>query len=65
MELRDIQKISFKTHLGYYEFLIMFFGASTPSSFYESDEPRTPLVSPSESRVLVTRAQLGVGFAAL
>jgi len=30
----------------------MFFGATSPSNPYELDEPWTPLVSPSESRVL-------------
>jgi len=40
----------------------MSFGAIT---LYEFDEPRTPLALPIESYVLATRAQPGVGFAAL
>jgi len=42
----------------------MFFRATSSSSPYEFDEPRTPLASPSNSNVLATRAQPGVGFAA-
>jgi len=34
------------------------------NSFYGIDEPRTSLASPSESRVVATRAQPDVGFAA-
>ena len=52
------------THLSYWEFLIMFFGASTAISLSGFDEPRTPLVSPSKSRDLATRDQPGVGFTA-
>jgi len=60
----DIQKTLFRAYLSYYEFLTIPFGATTPSSLDGSDEPRTPLTSSSESRVLATRAQPGVGFAA-
>ena len=42
----------------------MSFGATTLSSPNGFDEPRIPLVSPIESHVLTTRAQLGVGLAA-
>jgi len=35
-----------------------------PCSLYGFDEPRTPLASPSESHILVTWAQSGMGFAA-
>ena len=60
----DIQKIILITHLGYCEFLIMLFGATSPSSPYEFDESRTPQASPSERRIITMRAQPGVGFAA-
>ena len=54
----------FKTYPGYYKFSIIFFGATTPNYLYGFDEPQTPFASPSEGRVLSTRAQPGVGFAA-
>jgi len=42
----------------------MSFGATTPSSLNESDEPHTLLASLSEGCVLAMQAQSGVGFAA-
>ena len=55
IELRDIHKTTFMTHLGYLEFLIISFGATTPINLSGFDEPRTPLASPSESRDLAMR----------
>ena len=59
-----IQKTVFMAHLSYYEFLTMTFRATMPSSLNGFDEPRTLLASSSKSRVLATRAQPGMGFAA-
>jgi len=42
----------------------MLFEATSRRSPYGFDEPWTPLASPSKSRVLATRAQSGMGFAA-
>jgi len=50
-------------HLSSYKFLTMSFGATTPSSLNESDEPHTLLASLSEGRVQAMQAQSGVGFA--
>ena len=50
-----IQKTTFGTRFGYYEFLIMFSEPPTPGSLYRFGGPRAPLASPSEGRVLVTR----------
>ena len=59
-----IQKTVFRAYLSYYEFLTMTFRATMPSSLNGSDEPQTLLASSSKSRVLPTRAQPGMGFAA-
>ena len=58
------QKITFRTHFGYCEFLTVSFWAITLNSLYRYDEPGTLLASPIERRVLATWAQPGVGFAA-
>ena len=50
-----IQKTTFETRFSYYDFLIVFSEPPTPGGLYTFGGPRTPLASPSEGCVLVTR----------
>jgi len=50
-----IQRTAFRAHFGYYEFLIVFSEPPTSDILYRFGGPWTPLASPSEGRVLVTR----------
>ena len=50
-----IQKTTFRTCFGYYEFLIVFSEPPTLGSLYRFSGPRAPLASPNEGHILIMR----------